>query len=118
MKTKADLYCNNYIKKQKFCTYLAMSRILNVGSRKGGGYFILWIRHNIKTGVNSASNMSHPHGLLTKGTLLFTLKFNSYTYAQRPYITETMHSYTLPLLCLSGLHLSLQTGGSAVCGHS
>ena len=26
---------------------------------------------------------------------------------QRHYIIETMHSYTVPMLCLSGLHLSL-----------
>ena len=37
---------------------------------------------------------------------------------QRPYIIETMHSYTLPMYSLSGLHLSLLTGGTAVCGHS
>ena len=37
---------------------------------------------------------------------------------QRLYIIETMHSYTLPMYCLSGLHLSLLTGGTAVCGHS
>ena len=37
---------------------------------------------------------------------------------QRPYIIETMSSYTLPMLCLSGLHLSLLTGGTAVCFHS
>ena len=35
-----------------------------------------------------------------------------------PYIIETMHSYTLPYLGLSGLHLSLLTGGTAVFGHS
>ena len=38
--------------------------------------------------------------------------------SQRPYIIETMHSYTLPMLCLSGLCLFLLTGGTAVCGHS
>ena len=37
---------------------------------------------------------------------------------QRPYIIERTHSYTLPKYCLSGLHLSLLTGGTAVCGHS
>ena len=37
---------------------------------------------------------------------------------KRPYVIETMHSYTLPMSCLSGLHLSLLTGGTAVCGHS
>ena len=30
--------------------------------------------------------------------------------SQRPYIIETMHSYTLPMYCLSGLRLSLLTG--------
>ena len=37
---------------------------------------------------------------------------------QRPNIIETMHSYTLPMQCLSELHISLLTGGTAVCGHS
>ena len=37
---------------------------------------------------------------------------------QRPYITETMHSYSLPMWCLSGLGLSLLPGGAAVGGHS
>ena len=37
---------------------------------------------------------------------------------QRPYVIETVHSYTLPMQCLSGLHLSLLTGGTAVCCHS
>ena len=37
---------------------------------------------------------------------------------QRPYFIEMMQSYTLPMQCLSGLHLSLLTGGTAVCGHS
>ena len=36
---------------------------------------------------------------------------------QRPNFIETMHSYTLPMECLSGLHLSLLTL-TAVCGRS
>ena len=38
--------------------------------------------------------------------------------SQRPYIIETVHSFTMPMLCLSGLHLSLLTGGTVVFGHS
>ena len=39
-------------------------------------------------------------------------------FLQRPYMIETIHSYTFPMKCLFRLYLSLLTDGTAVCGHS
>ena len=66
----------------------------------------------------------HDYSLHRKGVLRILIGNNMMTAPiemgkgrDHNYIRDMMHSYTLPMRCLSGLGLSLLLVGAAVCGH-